>query len=68
MVGSIWGLASMGAGFGGMVFGWLSGRLIDQHGYSPVFIGYGIMPLIALLIVLFLVGPLKPDPRFQPPR
>ena len=29
-------------------------------------IGYGIMPLISLSIVLFLMGPLRPDPRFQP--
>src|SRR4029077_12004348 len=53
MVGSIWGLASMGAGFGGMVFSWLSGRMIDRYGYTPVFIGYGLMPLIALALVLF---------------
>jgi ACS family hexuronate transporter-like MFS transporter len=65
MVGSIWGLASMGSGFGGMLFSWLSGRLIDRYGYSPVFIGYGIMPVIALLIVLLLVGPLTRDRRFQ---
>ena len=65
MVGSIWGLASMGAGFGGMLFSWLSGRLIDHHGYTPVFIGYGIMPLLALGIVLFMIGPLRPDRRFQ---
>jgi ACS family hexuronate transporter-like MFS transporter len=65
MVGSVFGLASMGSGFGGMLFGWLSGRLIDHYGYTPVFIGYGIMPLIALAIVLFLVGPLVPDERFK---
>jgi len=64
-VGSVMGLASVGSGFGGMLFSWLSGRLIDQYGYTPVFIGYGIMPLIALGIVLFLMGPLKPDARFQ---
>jgi MFS transporter, ACS family, hexuronate transporter len=64
-VGSIYGLASMGAGFGGMVFNPIAGRIIDQYGYTPVFIGYGIMPLIALAIVLFLMGPLLPDKRFQ---
>jgi ACS family hexuronate transporter-like MFS transporter len=64
MVGSIWGLASMGAGFGGMLFSWLSGRLIDQYGYKPVFVGYGIMPLISLAIVLFALGPIEPHPDF----
>ena len=65
MVGSVWGLASMGSGFGGMVFSWLSGRMIDQHGYTPVFIAYGIMPLISLALVLFALGPLEPLPEFQ---
>jgi len=65
MVGSIWGLASMGAGLGGMLFNPLSGRLIDHYGYTPVFIGYGIFPLIALSIVLFFMGPLQLDKRFQ---
>jgi ACS family hexuronate transporter-like MFS transporter len=64
MVGSIWGLASMGAGFGGMVANWLSGRLIDQYGYVPVFVGAGVLPLIALCLILFALGPLKPHPDF----
>jgi MFS transporter, ACS family, hexuronate transporter len=64
MVGSVWGLASMGAGFGGMVFSWLSGRLIDQYGYTPVFVGYGLLPLIALSLILFALGPLEPHPDF----
>lgn len=67
MVGSIQGLASMGAGFGGMLFGWLSGRIIDQFGYTPVFIGYGIFPLIGIAIILSNMGPLIPDKKFQPP-
>ena len=66
MVGSIWGLASMGAGFGGMIFSWLSGRLIDQYGYMPVFVGYGLMPLLSLALVLFALGPLRPLAEFQP--
>jgi ACS family hexuronate transporter-like MFS transporter len=65
MVASVWGLASMGAGFGGMLFGWLSGWMIDRYGYTPVFIGYGLMPLLALSLVLFALGPLRPLPEFQ---
>ena len=66
-LGSIWGLASMGSGLGGMLFQWLSGRMVDRFGYCPVFIGYGIMPVIAVAIMLFLMGPLRPHPRFQVP-
>lgn len=64
-VASVWGLASMGSGFGGMMFMALSGWLIGRFGYTPVFIGYGILPLLALFCILLLVGPLRPDPRFQ---
>ena len=63
-VASVWGLASMGSGFGGMMFMALSGWLIARYGYTPVFIGYGIMPMIALSLVLFGIGPLRRDPRF----
>ncbi len=59
-VGSIWGLASMGSGFGGMFFSWLSGRVIDRHGYTPVFIGYGLLPLAALAVIFFVMGPIRP--------
>ena len=65
LVASVWGLASMGSGFGGILFSWLSGRLIDNYGYTPVFIAYGVMPLIAASIVLFAMGPLRPLPGFQ---
>jgi len=65
MVASVWGLASMGSGFGGMVFSWLSGRIIDQFGYTPVFIAYGLMPLVAASLVLLVMGPLRPLPEFQ---
>jgi len=65
MVGSIWGLASMGAGFGGMLFSWLSGAVIDRFGYFPVFIGYGILPVIALALVLGPMGALVPHPAFR---
>ncbi|WP_414661335.1 MFS transporter [Horticoccus sp. 23ND18S-11] len=63
-VASVWGLASMGSGFGGMLFMALSGWLIARHGYTPVFIGYGLMPVIAALLILFGIGALRRDPRF----
>jgi ACS family hexuronate transporter-like MFS transporter len=64
-VASCWGLASMGSGFGGMLFMALSGWLVGTYGYTPVFIGYGILPLLAIGCILFLIGPLRADVRFQ---
>ena len=43
----------------------LSGWLIARHGYTPVFIGYGLMPVIAALLILFGIGALRRDPRFD---
>ncbi len=64
-VASVWGLASMGSGFGGMLFAALSGWVIERFGYTPVFIGYGVLPMLALFCILFLIGPLRADTRFQ---
>jgi ACS family hexuronate transporter-like MFS transporter len=58
LVGTTWGLASMGAGFGGMVFTLITGWVVDHYSYVPVFIGFGILPLISATIVWTLVGPL----------
>jgi len=46
-VGSVWGIASMGAGFGGMVFSLATGWIVDHYSYVPVFVGFGTLPLIA---------------------
>jgi len=67
VLASVWGLSSVGSGAGGMLFMALSGRLIGRFGYTPVFIGYGLMPVIALLLVLFFLGPLRPDTSFAAP-
>lgn len=58
VVASIWGLASMGSGFGGMVFALLTGWVIDRFSYVPVFIGFGIMPLACAGIIWILLGPI----------
>jgi ACS family hexuronate transporter-like MFS transporter len=53
-VGSVWGIASMGAGFGGMVFSLATGWVVDHYSYVPVFFGFGILPLIGAAIVWML--------------
>jgi ACS family hexuronate transporter-like MFS transporter len=63
-VGSIWGLASMGAGFGGMLFALITGWVVDNFSYVPVFFGFGFLPLVCGAIVWFISGPLRPaDPK-----
>ena len=56
-VGSVWGIASMGAGFGGMVFSLVTGWVVDHYSYVPVFIGFGILPLIAAGMILVPARP-----------
>jgi ACS family hexuronate transporter-like MFS transporter len=66
VVASIWGLASLGAGFGGMLFALITGWLVDHYSYTPVFIGFGLIPFVALFILLTLLGPIRPmtpEPR-----
>ncbi len=62
LVGSVWGLASMGAGFGGMIFTLITGWVVDHYSYVPVFIGFGILPLICATIIWTLLGPLQLGP------
>jgi ACS family hexuronate transporter-like MFS transporter len=60
-VASVYGLASMGSGFGGMLFTLITGWVVDHYSYVPVFIGFGIMPLLCASILWTLAGPLRPD-------
>ena len=60
VVATIWGLAGLGSGVGGMVFALLTGWLVDRYSYIPVFIEFGSLPLIALAIIWFVLGPLRP--------
>jgi ACS family hexuronate transporter-like MFS transporter len=50
-VASIWGLASMGSGFGGMVFSLATGWLVDHYSFRPVFMLFGTLPVIAAALV-----------------
>lgn len=53
---SIYGIASMGSGFGGMIFALLTGWVIDRASYIPVFAGFALMPLVCATLMLTLAG------------
>jgi ACS family hexuronate transporter-like MFS transporter len=57
-VGSVYGLASMGSGGGGMLFTMITGWVVQRHGYTPVFFGFGVLPLICAGILWGWLGPL----------
>jgi MFS transporter, ACS family, hexuronate transporter len=59
-VASVYGLASMGSGFGGMLFALITGWVVDHYSYTPVFIGFGLLPLVCATILWLLVGELQP--------
>jgi ACS family hexuronate transporter-like MFS transporter len=61
-VASVYGLASMGSGFGGMMFTLMTGWLVDNYSYTPVFFVFGIVPLIPALILWSFLGPLLSEP------
>ncbi|MES1256945.1 MAG: MFS transporter [Acidobacteriota bacterium] len=50
-VASVYGLASMGSGFGGMVFTLLTGWVVEHYSYTPVFFGFGVIPLVCATIL-----------------
>lgn len=61
---SVWGVGSVGTGIGGAVFQALSGVILMKVavsssyvvGYNYLFLGYGVLALIGLVIILFLIG------------
>lgn len=59
MVSSVYGLASMGSGFGGMLFTLITGELVDHYGYSPVFFMFGLMPLVCAAILWLFLGTIE---------
>jgi MFS transporter, ACS family, hexuronate transporter len=63
-VASVYGLASMGSGFGGMVFALITGWLVDRYSYVPVFWLFGLIPIICISIIWFFMGRLEPDRHF----
>jgi MFS transporter, ACS family, hexuronate transporter len=65
---SVWGMACVGTGLGGAVFQSISGIVLKtyalemgyHYAYNILFLGFGLVALVGLLIMLFLMGPLVP--------
>jgi MFS transporter, ACS family, hexuronate transporter len=62
-VASIWGLASMGSGFGGMFFSLVTGWLVDHYSFKPVFVLFGLTPIIAAGLIWWLPRTIAPTLR-----
>ena len=70
---SVYGVASVGSGFGGAIFQSISGIAVKglstkynySVAYNVVFIGYGLLALIGILILLFMTGPLIRNKELQ---
>lgn len=60
VVASVSGLSGTGAAFGGMLFTLLTGYLVDHFSFAPVFTMAAIMHPIAAMVLIFVVGRIKP--------
>jgi ACS family hexuronate transporter-like MFS transporter len=59
-VASVYGLASMGSGFGGMVFMLITGWVVQDYSYHLAFLLFALVPLLGIGIQWLLMGPLTP--------
>jgi ACS family hexuronate transporter-like MFS transporter len=57
-VASVYGLASTGAGLGGMVFMLITGWLVDHYSYTPAFLLFGLIPFVSVAVLWWMMGPL----------
>jgi ACS family hexuronate transporter-like MFS transporter len=64
-VASVFGLAALGSGSGGMLSALLTGWAIDHYSFLPAFIAFGLIPIVSIWIVWALRGPLEPRPDMQ---
>ncbi|MEJ8567801.1 MFS transporter [Elongatibacter sediminis] len=53
VVGTVTGLSGMGAGFGGMLFMLVAGRVIEAQGFGPMFVAAAVIPISAVLLLYF---------------
>jgi len=56
VVASVYGIAGTAAGFGGMAFTLITGKVVDKFSYLPIFVAAGILPVVAVILLALLVG------------
>lgn len=54
IVASVWGFASVGSGFGGMLFALITGWIVQRYSFAPAFVLFGLLPALAAILVWFL--------------
>jgi ACS family hexuronate transporter-like MFS transporter len=59
-VASVYGIASMGSGFGGMVFMLITGWMVQHYSYNLAFLLFAVLPLLGNGIQWLFMGPLTP--------
>jgi ACS family hexuronate transporter-like MFS transporter len=60
-VASVFGLAALGSGFGGMLSAPLTGWAVTHYSYMFVFFGFGLIPFVSVFVIWFFLGPLEPQ-------
>jgi sugar phosphate permease len=60
LVGRVNGIAGFGDSSSVLVAQLLIGALVDRYSFTPVFIGAGLFPILALLSVIFVLGRIEP--------
>jgi len=60
VVASVYGIAGTAAGFGGMLFTLITGIVVDKVSYVPIFVAAGVLPTIAAIALILLIGRIGP--------
>jgi len=57
LVASVSGISGVGAGLGSVLFTKFVGYVADTYSFTPVFVLVGILPLLSLVALFFVMGP-----------
>jgi ACS family hexuronate transporter-like MFS transporter len=50
-IGTVWGIASMGSGIGGMLFSLITGWLVEKYSFQSAFFLFGLLPVISSILI-----------------